>query len=85
MDEDQVIPRRSAYTEAIQTVGLRTVQAIRQQGMRVVWAHQWRLLWGWHWDAKEALVEIVLDPRVPDELRRRAAALCEREITELGA
>lgn len=72
--------RPSAYVEAQRLLGLGTVTAIRKAAMRVVWAHTWRALWSWHWDAKEVLVEIVIDTRVPEDVRARAQAICEREV-----
>ena len=50
---DALAAKPSAYVEAVKRFKLGTVQAIRQAGMRVVWSHTWKGLWGWHYDARE--------------------------------
>jgi hypothetical protein len=84
MDDTTKLPRPSAYTEAVKRFGLGTIHAMRKESFRVVWAHQWRSLWGWHFDAKEVLAEVVINDQVPDELRHRAMDMLMRDNEMAG-
>jgi hypothetical protein len=77
---DALAAKSSAYVEAVRLFGFGTIAAIRREGFRVVWSHTWKGLWRWHYDARELCVELMIDARIPEDLKGRIEALMEREV-----
>lgn len=77
---DATPAKPSAYVEAVKRFGFGTITAMRREGFRVVWSHTWKGLWSWHYDARETLVELMIDERIPGDLKGRIEGLIDREV-----